>query len=179
MCVNKRGLVVFVVGIVLLATLAAPAVGQIALTRPVTVDVATSWAVLVLLRNDTLFEIGGFTLSLLNTGDSPVGIWRASVARFDPSSTTSTGIGYGFVADDNDNNIRDIDEEDEGVSPAARIVHILRDDSAYSTVVNSNIAVGDVFLMIVHFSVRAPDGAILLISPAWGNTITIISSAGQ
>jgi hypothetical protein len=154
---NTRSVVAFVAGVVLLAGVAGPVVGQTALTWPITMDVSGLAAVAVVIENTSPVAVSGVLASLLNLSGSSLRLGSVYVRRIDISGTVGSSYFY----------------NDPGwqVSITA---------SSFDT--SDAIAPGAAFVVLVWFNGTAADGTRLVIAPGLilgGGFYPIVFSGGQ
>ena len=152
---NTRSVVAFVAGVVLLAGVAGPAVGQTALTWPITIDVSGLERVAVVIENTSPVAVNGVLASLLNLSGSSLRLDWVEVNRIGISGTVGSTYFYN--------------------NPGGQMS--ITASSYYDA-----IAPGAAFVVLVGFDGTAADGTRLVIAPGLilnGNFYPIVFSGGQ
>jgi hypothetical protein len=138
---NTRSVVAFVAGVVLLAGVAGPVVGQTALTWPITIDVSGLERVAVVIENTSPVAVNGVLASLLNLSGSSLGLGSVYVCRIEFSGTVGSSYFY----------------NSGGWLPVSI--------AASSSNAGDAIAPGAAFVVLVVFTGMAADGTRLVITP--------------
>ena len=155
---NRRSVVAFVAGVVVLAGVAGPVVGQTAMTWPITLDVSGLERVAVVIENTSPVAVNGVLASLLNLSGSSLRLGSVYVCHIDSSGTVGSTYFYSGY-------------------PGGQM-----SITAGSSSTGDAIGPGAAFVVLVGFDGTAADGTRLVIAPGLilsENFYPIVFSGGQ